>query len=111
MDANSWPQDLCCAERGSVKLSLTCAGRQGWLLRLVQEGVVFEITRGRMTQILYHPWEPATLEHSRPDVAIGRYKVLVLIQGKFYASQVDVNNPATVAKLSACRVAALRTSE
>ena len=57
------------------------------------------------------------LRHSRPDVAIGRYKVMVLIQGKFYASQVDINDPAAVAffvgfsRGSACRVAALQTSE
>ena len=51
------------------------------------------------------------MRHSRPDVVRGRHRVLVLIQGKFYASQVDINNPAAVARGSACRVAALQTSE
>ena len=60
MDANSWPQGLYCAERGRVGLSVTCDGRQGWLLRRLQGGVVFELTGRRPTQILYRPWESAT---------------------------------------------------
>jgi hypothetical protein len=36
VEANSGPQGLCVAERGSVTLSLTFVGRQGWLWRIVQ---------------------------------------------------------------------------
>ena len=51
------------------------------------------------------------MRHSRPDVANGMHRVRVLIQGNFYASQVDINNPAAVARVSACRVKCKRQTD
>ena len=98
-------------ERGRVELSVMCDGRQGGLLRPDQDGVgVTSQEYGRHKYFITLGNQPR-MRHSRPDVASGRHRVLVLIQGKFYASQVDINNPAAVARVSACRVKCKRQTD